>query len=812
MKKFLATVIAILALSVSVYAQTPKGFNYQAVARNSAGQLINNQTLGVRISILQGEMGAPIFSQTSTVSTNHNGLFTLIVGENDPAFESINWERGPYYVQSEVDFNGGGSYTLNTRQKIMAVPYAIYADRARRAGYADSANRARVADSISDNFVIHEIDPQFNAWNYNYNRLNNRPTHLSQFINDLDMLTSGDLVLSVSGDTLFLSGGNYVILPQATSIEWDSVINHPTRLSQFINDLSLSDFVNDLNLYISGDTLFIGDSNFVVLPDLGGNTTIDWDSITNRPTNLSQFINDLNLYINGDTLFVGDGHFVILPNLGGNTTIEWDSIVNRPTNLSQFVNDLTLSISGDTLFLGNGTWVILPNLGTTINWDSITNRPTNLSQFFNDLTISWDSIVNRPTNLSQFNNDITIQWDSIVNRPTNLSQFNNDLGFITDETQGLSDVIAINNNANGQIKNLHTPTDPMDAVNKAYADSILADGLNSVNDRMDSLNALLNDRINNLSGRVDTLYAWFLAHRDSMNSVIAGINNRITNVTNDLQNQLNQANNRIFQLEHPRVKGALNGIFSVSATTKINFSQGNLQYRPRIKTWRFAAHQYDVAGSDNNNVYMQNYCSSWIDLFGYGTSSWDGGAGRFMPYETTTNNSEYTEATDGNDLTGFYANGDWGFYNPIINGGNQSGMWRTLTYSEWTYLLTQRPNASNLKGMATVESTPGFIILPDTWTCPAGLTFVNTDTSYTTNVYSAADWSSMEAAGAVFLPAAGSRVGSVTANIGNIGNYWSASHVNGTTGYSFHIGAGANVMQNTMTYSTGCSVRLVREY
>ena len=363
------------------------------------------------------------------------------------------------------------------------------------------------------------------------------------------------------------------------------------------------------------------------------------------------------------------------------------------------------------------------------------------------------------------NNQTTIEWDSVLNHPTNLSQFYNDLGFITTETQGLNDVIAINNNAYGQIKNVYTPTDPLDAANKAYVDSLVA----ALNARIDSLNNVYN-------------------------------------------NYLDSVNNRIFQLEHPRVKGALPGIFSISATTKINFSQGNLQYRPRIKTWRFAVNQYDVAGSANNNVYMQAYCSDWIDLFGYGTSGWDGGAGRFMPYETTTNNTEYTEDPNGNDLTEFYANADWGYYNPIINGGNQTALWRTLTSTEWTYLLTLRPNAALLKGMATVENTPGYVLLPDDWTCPSGLTFVNSDSSYTSNVYNAANWAIMEAAGAVFLPAAGQRTSSSTSNVGTVGNYWTTSHVNGTTGYTFHIAPNANAMRNNVVYSTGCSVRLVREY
>ncbi|MBN2764269.1 MAG: hypothetical protein JXR41_14340, partial [Bacteroidales bacterium] len=41
------------------------------------------------------------------------------------------------------------------------------------------------------------------------------------------------------------------------------------------------------------------------------------------------------------------------------------------------------------------------------------------------------------------------------------------------ETQGLADVLAVDNNANGQIKNVAMPGDMKDAVNKAYIDVVL---------------------------------------------------------------------------------------------------------------------------------------------------------------------------------------------------------------------------------------------------------------------------------------------------------------------------------------------------
>ena len=124
MKKIVTLLFAI-ATFATLYAQVPKGFNYQAVVRNSAGNLMINRNVGVNISILQGsETGTVVYSQESNVTTNANGLFTLIVGDNSNDFANINWANGPYYIKSEIDLNGGRNYTLSTIQKILAVPYA----------------------------------------------------------------------------------------------------------------------------------------------------------------------------------------------------------------------------------------------------------------------------------------------------------------------------------------------------------------------------------------------------------------------------------------------------------------------------------------------------------------------------------------------------------------------------------------------------------------------------------------------------------------------------------------------------------------
>jgi hypothetical protein len=105
-----------------------------------------------------------------------------------------------------------------------------------------------------------------------------------------------------------------------------------------------------------------------------------------------------------------------------------------------------------------------------------------------------------------------------------------------------------------------------------------------------------------------------------------------------------------------------------------------------------------------------------------------------------------------------------------------------LTYNEWYYLRYTRTNANNLLGVAQVNGVNGLILLPDNWTCPAGVPFksgfhskygIDYYAAYQT--FTAAEWSKLESAGAVFLPAAGGRFGSYVCSVQSYGNYWSAT-------------------------------------
>lgn len=276
--------------------------------------------------------------------------------------------------------------------------------------------------------------------------------------------------------------------------------------------------------------------------------------------------------------------------------------------------------------------------------------------------------------------------------------------------------------------------------------------------------------------------------------------------------------------------GVVQAAFSVSESKQVFFSQGNLQYQASTGMWRFAEHQWDYVGnSEKGTVYENNVkCDNanisstykgWIDLFSYGTSGWNNGAKAYQPYSISYSESPWNDFYNGN-LLDEYAEADWGVYNAITNGGNQTGLWRTLTFDEWSYLISERTDATSKYGIACVNGVNGLILLPDSWKLPSGLTFKSgtagssgSDNYKTVNSFTAGEWAKMEANGAVFLPAAGYRTEKRLWEVDFEGGYWSSSIIDGTYGLTtscldIH---GNNVGVYETTNSAGQSVRLVQD-
>jgi hypothetical protein len=254
--------------------------------------------------------------------------------------------------------------------------------------------------------------------------------------------------------------------------------------------------------------------------------------------------------------------------------------------------------------------------------------------------------------------------------------------------------------------------------------------------------------------------------------------------------------------------GAINGVFTINENgDRVYFSQGNLQYQASTDTWRFAEHQCDYTGYDNENV-SQSY-DGWIDLFGWGTSGYNHGATCYQPWSTSTNSSDYyAYGSYANNLYNQTGQADWG-YNAISNGGNQENSgWRTLTQAEWDYVFNTRSTVSGIRyAWAQVNGVNGVMLFPDNWN--SSYYMPNSSGNYESNQPSVNQWIDLEQRGVVFLPAAGYRYGTSVNDVGSYGNYWSASYDDSYDAYRVYL-YGSNLGTSYYSRYYGLAVRLVR--
>lgn len=132
MKKILLACIstAFICSSSVMFAQTPQGINYQAVARNSSGNAIANSNVAIKISIRDSTAaGNIVYSERDTATTNQFGLFTCRIGNGNVIsgnFALIDWAKGDKFMQVELDATGGSSYTDLGTTQLLSVPYAFH--------------------------------------------------------------------------------------------------------------------------------------------------------------------------------------------------------------------------------------------------------------------------------------------------------------------------------------------------------------------------------------------------------------------------------------------------------------------------------------------------------------------------------------------------------------------------------------------------------------------------------------------------------------------------------------------------------------
>ncbi len=453
MKKLILLALVLFS-AATMLAQTNR-MSYQAVVRNAANELVAEENLTVAIRISDAN-GTSAFSETHSVTSNRNGVISLMIGEGSGqsgSMASVDWRTAQ--IHTEVTLSDGATLTNTT--PVNAVPYAFY---------ADSVDIHWVNDVVDEYLENHDIssivetDPTVPDWakeankpTYDYSEIENTPTiptvptNVSAFNNDAGYITAAEVptVTVPTNVSAFDNDANYI-----TAADIPAIPTVPTDVSAFNNDAgyitaaevpavtvptNVSAFDNDANYITAADIPAIPTVPTDVSAfnnDAGYITAAEVPTVT-VPTNVSAFDNDANYITAADIPAIPTVPTDVsaFNNDAGYITVAEVPAVTVPTDVSAFNNDAGYITNADIPAQVNADW------NATTGAAQILNKPIDVSAFNNDagyITAAEVPAITVPTDVSAFNNDagyITAAEVPAVTVPTDVSAFNNDAGYIT---------------------------------------------------------------------------------------------------------------------------------------------------------------------------------------------------------------------------------------------------------------------------------------------------------------------------------------------------------------------------------------------
>lgn len=224
MKRTYALAYAFIFVT-GLIAQSPEKMSYQAVIRNGSDELVIDTGVGMQISILRGSMnGTEVYIETQNPTSNVNGLVSIVIGEGTVVggdFSGIDWSDGPYFLKTEIDLTGGTDYTITGTTQLLSVPYAFH---------------SRTADSLTGAMVDRDATNEIQS-----------------------------LSVSETGDTLYLSEANWVIIPGISIV--NSAGSSLVPLHDPVLEIQFEENPYNHNMHITSDGNFYYTINGGAAPD-----------------------------------------------------------------------------------------------------------------------------------------------------------------------------------------------------------------------------------------------------------------------------------------------------------------------------------------------------------------------------------------------------------------------------------------------------------------------------------------------------------------------------------------------------------------
>ncbi len=132
MKKNLLILIGLILSSISLLAQAPDSFNYQALIKNSDGEALINSEVNLKIEVIKGTAtGEIVYAESHLTNTDSNGIIHLKIGQGQiisGEFSDIKWGENNHFTQSYIDIEGGNNFETIAVSQLLSVPYALHAN------------------------------------------------------------------------------------------------------------------------------------------------------------------------------------------------------------------------------------------------------------------------------------------------------------------------------------------------------------------------------------------------------------------------------------------------------------------------------------------------------------------------------------------------------------------------------------------------------------------------------------------------------------------------------------------------------------
>jgi hypothetical protein len=375
MKKNLLLVLLMIMPFAALYAQSPESFTYQCVVRDANGDIVPDQQVSFRLSIVAGSVsGTVVYSETHDVTTNTFALANLVVGTGTVIsgdISSVDWGSDIYFFRVEADITGASSYVDMGTVQLLSVPYALYSKSAGNSfsgNYNDLTNKPLLSGDVNgqiDGNTVSAIQGMDISTNIPANGQVLKWNNVSQIWEPSDdQLGAAGTTDGVVTRASFSGAGTKTL----TLMRSNGLGDITAVFTDLVDDADANPANELQNLSISGNNLSISGGNTVSLPQNVYTAGMGIDIQNNEISNSQP---DQTVVITGTGATTVTGTY---PAFTVSSTDNVNDADADPANELQ-----SLSLTGNTLSLTGGGAVLLSGYVDTL-WKSNGTKIYNSNQ------------------------------------------------------------------------------------------------------------------------------------------------------------------------------------------------------------------------------------------------------------------------------------------------------------------------------------------------------------------------------------------------------------------------------------------------